>query len=221
MFCCQSWLLTMDRICSDLYALDMRRGRALLAYNMATTGGSILGPMISGWAVMSIVGWRLSFWIGLGTGGIAFLGVLLGMPESNHNVILDKRAKQIRNSNTSWKPQGPTDGDEKGWKYVVTKILTRPLTMLYREPLVFFTCMYLAFQYSLLYIFFQSYPIVFEGASSIPRVRLYTRKLTSDRDLRLQQGPRRPHLHWCRHRRPHLTPFPNRIRTLLPPLPLS
>ncbi|RDI80306.1 hypothetical protein Vi05172_g9764 [Venturia inaequalis] len=154
---------TISGICSDLYAGDFRRGRALLAYNMATTGGSVLGPIISGWAGMSSIGWRLSFWIGMAMGGTGMLLAIACMPETNHDVILDRRAKQIRVSDkTSWEPEGPTDGDEKGWKHIVTKVLARPLTMLCREPLVFFTCMYLAFQYSLLYIFLQSYPIIFE-----------------------------------------------------------
>jgi len=94
----RSRVLTRNGICSDLYAVDIRRGRALLAYNMATTGGSVLGPIISGWVSMSTIGWRLSFWIGMAMGGILFIGVLLGMPETNHNVIMDRRAKEMRNN---------------------------------------------------------------------------------------------------------------------------
>ncbi|THW80126.1 MFS general substrate transporter [Aureobasidium pullulans] len=64
--------ISLSRICADLYSDDMRRGRALLWYNMATTLGSTLGPLISGFAVFD--NWRLSYWIGLGYGGICFLG---------------------------------------------------------------------------------------------------------------------------------------------------
>lgn len=87
------------RICADLYAEDTRRGRALLGYNVATNFGSVLGPIISGWAVLDT--WRLSSWIGLGYSGACFLAVWFGMPESNANIILDKRAKHIRNTTGS------------------------------------------------------------------------------------------------------------------------
>lgn len=131
---------------------------------MATSAGSVLGPIISGWGDLSPVGWRLSFWIGMGMGGVGMLLTIVCMPETNHNIILDRRAKQIRKSSTtSWEPVGPTDREAKGWKYVTTKVVARPLTMLFTEPIVFCSCMYLAFQYSLLYIFLQSYPIIFEG----------------------------------------------------------
>lgn len=107
--------------------------------------------------------WRLSFWIGLAYSGACFLGVLFGMPETNAGIILDKRAKMIRKTKNSSIPHGPHDGDAFIWQDLVTKVLVRPVTMLHREPLVFFTCIYLAFQYAILYIFLQSYPIIFEG----------------------------------------------------------
>lgn len=111
-------------------------------------------------------------------GGTGLLLSAVCMPETNHNVILDRKAKQIRSSSrTSWEPRGPTDKDEKSWRYIVSKVLARPLIMLSREPLVFFTCTYLAFQYSLLYVFLQSYPIIFEGTFSIPRERPCARNL--------------------------------------------
>ncbi|THY22326.1 hypothetical protein D6D01_06345 [Aureobasidium pullulans] len=85
---------SLSRICADLYSDDMRRGRALLWYNMATTLGSTFGPLISGFAVFG--NWRLSYWIGIGYGGICFLGVLFLIPETNSRTILDKRAKKNR-----------------------------------------------------------------------------------------------------------------------------
>ncbi|THY88853.1 MFS general substrate transporter [Aureobasidium pullulans] len=151
---------TVSGICADLYSDDMRRGRALLWYNMATTLGSTLGPLISGFAVFD--NWRLSYWIGLGYGGICFLGVLFLIPETNSRTILDKRAKRIRKTEGTDLPRGPHEDDTFIWQDLLTKVLIRPVRMLCREPLVLGSCLYLAFQYSILYIYLQSYSIIFQ-----------------------------------------------------------
>ena len=36
---------------------------------------------------------------------------------------------------------------------------------MFKEPIVICTCMYLALQFGIFYIFFQVYPIVFQGKS--------------------------------------------------------
>ncbi|THZ71389.1 MFS general substrate transporter [Aureobasidium pullulans] len=125
---------TVSGICADLYSDDMRRGRALLWYNMATTLGSTLGPLISGFAVFD--NWRLT--------------------------ILDKRAKKIRKTEETDLPRGPHEDDTFIWQHLLTKVLIRPVRMLCREPLVLGSCLYLAFQYSILYIYLQSYSIIFQ-----------------------------------------------------------
>lgn len=157
--------ISLSRICADLYSDDMRRGRALLWYNMATTLGSTLGPLISGFAVFD--NWRLSYWIGLGYGGICFLGVLFLIPETNSRTILDKRAKKIPKTEETDLPRGPHEDDTFIWQNLLTKVLVRPVRMLYREPLVLGSCLYLAFQYSILYIYLQSYSIIFQGITSL------------------------------------------------------
>lgn len=156
---------SLSRICADLYSDDMRRGRALLWYNMATTLGSTLGPLISGFAVFD--NWRLSYWIGLGYGGICFLGVLFLIPETNSRTILDKRAKKIRKTEEIDLPRGPHEDDTFIWQNLLTKVLIRPVRMLCREPLVLGSCLYLAFQYSILYIYLQSYSIIFQGITNL------------------------------------------------------
>ncbi|THY79521.1 MFS general substrate transporter [Aureobasidium pullulans] len=137
--------ISLSRICADLYSDDMRRGRALLWYNMATTLGSTLGPLISGFAVFD--NWRLSYWIGLGYGGICFLG--------------------IRKTEETDLPRGPHEDDTFIWQNLLTKVLIRPVRMLCREPLVLGSCLYLAFQYSILYIYLQSYSIIFQGITNL------------------------------------------------------
>ncbi|PBP24102.1 MFS general substrate transporter [Diplocarpon rosae] len=150
---------TVSGMCADLYSGEFPRGDALLGYNIATQIGSVMGPVISGFAVD--ISWRLSFGFGIAYGTICFVGALLGAPETNSKVILDKRAKAIRDFKGSWMPRGPGDGEEINLKNFASKVLIRPLSMFCREPLVFFSCVYIAFQYGLFYVFLQSYTIIF------------------------------------------------------------
>ncbi|CZS97053.1 related to fluconazole resistance protein (FLU1) [Rhynchosporium agropyri] len=154
---------TAGGICADLYAKDLHRGHAILGYNMATQIGAVFGPIISGWAVMH--SWSLPFWVGLGIGAFCLTASIVGMPETNHNVILNKRAKQIQQTQQTQIPRGPLQGKKFVWKEFATKTLLRPLFML-KEQIVLFSCLYIAFQYAVFYIFLQSYPIIYEGIYS-------------------------------------------------------
>lgn len=147
-------------ICADLYQNDMRRGDALLAYNMLTSWGPVLGPIISGFAVQ--INWRLSFWVGLAYAVASFLP-LLWMPETNHCTILANHAKRLRKADGGPDIYGPFELVQISWKDMLGKKLFRPVVMFYTEPVVFFTCLYIAFQYAVFYTFLESYPIVYEG----------------------------------------------------------
>ena len=48
---------------------------------------------------------------------------------------------------------------------VVTVVLIRPIQM-FAEPLVLFTDLFLLYQYSILYLYFEAYPIIFKGKST-------------------------------------------------------
>ena len=45
---------------------------------------------------------------------------------------------------------------------LVTVVLARPLRM-FSEPLVFFTDLFLLYEYTIFYLNFESYPIIFKG----------------------------------------------------------
>lgn len=68
----------------------------------------------------------------------------------------EQRQDQVEQSNTLNATSVPGE---------IKSIFTRPFTMMFGEPLVFFTSAYLALVYSILYLFFQAYPIIFRGRS--------------------------------------------------------
>lgn len=56
----------------------------------------------------------------------------------------------------------PRDLEETDLNQLLTVVLTRPLRMLFYEPIVSCTCAYLALCYSIFYMSFQAFPIIFQ-----------------------------------------------------------
>ena len=57
----------------------------------------------------------------------------------------------------------PIELEKKGVKQMMTVTLMRPLHMIAYEAIVLFTCLYLSIAYSIFYLFFEAYPIIFQG----------------------------------------------------------
>ena len=53
--------------------------------------------------------------------------------------------------------------EKKGARQMMTVTLMRPVHMVIREAIVLFSCLYLALTYAIFYLFFEAYPIIFEG----------------------------------------------------------
>lgn len=59
--------------------------------------------------------------------------------------------------------KAPIELEKKGFKQMATVILTRPIRMFLFEALVLVTCTYLALIFGILYLYFEAYPIIFQG----------------------------------------------------------
>ena len=57
----------------------------------------------------------------------------------------------------------PIELEKKGAKQMLTVTLVRPLHMLVSEAIVLFTCLYLSLAYAIFYLFFEAYPLIFQG----------------------------------------------------------
>ncbi|KAI1770092.1 MFS transporter [Hypoxylon cercidicola] len=147
-------------IFADIYDDPVRRGQAIALIGL-TSLGPIIGPIISGF--VSPVSWRWTFWVGLIIAGATWPLVLV-LPETYPPVILLRRAKRMRAASPDHAQNvyAPIELEDNGWKHTVTVKLARPVVM-FKEPIVICTCMYLALQFGIFYIFFQVYPIVFQG----------------------------------------------------------
>jgi len=74
--------------------------------------------------------------------------------------LVDK-AKQLRRATKNWGIHAKQEEIEISFKELVSKNLSRPLKILFTEPIVFFISLYVAFVYGMLYLLLSAYPFVF------------------------------------------------------------
>jgi MFS family permease len=124
-----------------------------------TTFGPCAGPVISGY--ISPISWRWSFWVGLIFAGVTTIPLLL-VPETYAPVLLKHRAQKLRKIPGNEHIYAPIELEKQDIRHIITVVLTRPVRMFFFEAIVLFSCLYLSFAYGIFYMFFQSYPLIYE-----------------------------------------------------------
>ncbi|KAL0940345.1 Polyamine transporter 3 [Colletotrichum truncatum] len=149
-------------ILADIYGNPETRGRAMTAFMVMTTFGPLFAPIVSGFCSPTI-GWRWTFWIALMYAGLTLLPVAL-LPETYAPILLTRRARKIRKSDPSLASTvvAPRELESTDFKQLATVVLTRPVRMLLFEPIVSCSCAYLALVYTIFYMSFQAFPIIFQ-----------------------------------------------------------
>jgi hypothetical protein len=89
------------------------------------------------------------------------------MPESYAPVILARKAAKMRKETGNENIFARSELESKSMSYVMTIVMTRPFRMLFHESIVLFTCMYLSLAFAIFYLYFEAYPIIFQGPNSI------------------------------------------------------
>jgi multidrug resistance protein len=133
------------------------RARATSSFLAAPFLGPSLGPFLGGF-VAQYKNWQWTQWISLFILVGAYLSSL-GMEETYKKIILQKRAKKLNIA----PPKQVFPSGLAGIKFILTVTLLRPVTMLFTEPIVAFMSLYNAFTFSILFAFFEAFPIVFGG----------------------------------------------------------
>jgi multidrug resistance protein len=142
---------------SDIWPPEKRSGPMSL-YVSTPFFGPALGPLL-GAAVSETLGWRWTSWL------ILFFTIVLVLApapfyrESYKPILLRQRAKKRGLP----LPRSPTEG--LSWPRIIStytsKTLSRPLHMLFTEPIIAAFNAYSAFNFGLLYAFFAAFPYVF------------------------------------------------------------
>lgn len=134
----------------------------MLIWSTSATCGPVLGPVIGGFAAQA-EGWKWTIWELMWLSGFSLVVHIFLFPETSHENILYRRCRRLRRLTRN--PQITCDV-EKGierisGRYVLMNIVVKPILLNFKEPMVFLLNLYTALIYGLLYIWFESFGIVF------------------------------------------------------------
>ncbi|KAK7230047.1 hypothetical protein V2G26_002217 [Clonostachys chloroleuca] len=146
-------------IYADIFDIPEERGNAVSIYGCVTAMLPPFGPIISGYVVEKY-SWRLSFWIALAISGV-FLPLILWLPETYIHFI--RRQHMKRNNIELAVVNDPYGKEQPSLREELKIVFARPFIMIVKEPVVLFTGLYLSLIYATLYLFFQSYFIIYQG----------------------------------------------------------
>lgn len=125
--------------------------------------GPVLGPLLGGFAAQA-KGWRWTIWELTWLCASVLVILFFLMPETSSANILYRRARRLRKATGEGrlKSQSEIDAaDHTTRDHLI--VLGRAFTLTLFEPIVFVLDLYIALLYGLLYIWFESFPLVFGG----------------------------------------------------------
>jgi MFS family permease len=131
-------------------------------YAVCVVGGPCLAPII-GAAIINNpnLGWQWTEYI---QAIITFFSVAVtavGLPETYHSVLLKRKAARLRRETGDERYWHPQEKEKINLENVLTKYVSRPLRMLFTEPMVTCIAAYASFIYGLLFFQLEAFPIVF------------------------------------------------------------
>ncbi|KAI0084944.1 MFS general substrate transporter [Irpex rosettiformis] len=141
---------------------DEWRAVVIGLWGLAAVSGPVLGPVIGGFAVQA-EGWTWSIWILCWLSGATFVFLALFLPETSSQSLLYRRAYRIRKltGDPRFKSMGEIEGENMTLGEIAQMTLVRPFILGFTEPIVAFWNVYIALVYGILYIFIESFNVVF------------------------------------------------------------
>ena len=199
-------LAVVGAVFADMFN-NRQRGLAITLFSITVFCGPLLSPFIGGFIDISYLGWR---WTEYLVAIMGFTGLVLSfifLEETYPPVILVNKASELRRRTKNWGIHAKQEEIEIDFRELIEKNLSRPMRMLFTEPIVLLLSIYMAFVYGLLYLFLTFYEIVFqqihgfnEGVGGLPYFGMivgeilagiymildqprYNKKLTANNDM--------------------------------------
>lgn len=139
----------------------LQRANAMAGFSAMVYTGPALGPVVAGFLELK-EDWRWSFYVLLWLGGVTAL-IMLTIPETYAPTILHNKAKRIRKAQIPGYEdvKAPIEATGKTLVEIYKVALTRPWIILF-DTISLLCAIYMAIVYTLLYMLFSIYPIVFQ-----------------------------------------------------------
>ena len=143
----------------DIWPLEVR-GIAVSFYSVMVVGGPSIGPII-GSAILQGPGWRWTEYVQAIWTFFVFAITFFCLPEVYPLVLLSRKARKLRKETGDERYHHPHEDIKVDVRSIVTKQLSRPMKMLFTEPIVTCIAFYAAFVYAVLYLTLEAFPFVF------------------------------------------------------------
>ncbi|ETI20214.1 hypothetical protein G647_08248 [Cladophialophora carrionii CBS 160.54] len=149
---------------AELYS-PQKRALGIGIWGLAcVTEPPALGPLLGGFAA-DAKGWRWTMWVLMWIAGLNLLMLLVFLPETSSKNILYRRAQRLRRLTGNDKLK--TKAEMAFQQVTVVKIaqmtIVRPWVLTFTEPLIFLLHMWVALIFGILFVWFESFPLVFVG----------------------------------------------------------
>ncbi|RYP11236.1 hypothetical protein DL764_000192 [Monosporascus ibericus] len=155
-------LATGGATIADCYG-PARAAFGICIWSFFGIGGPVFGPLIGGY-VAPQHGWRWTIWVFTWMCAFVWLLLFFLLPETNTANILYRRAKRLRKATGDNRLRSQSEIDAA---HHTTRdrllVLGRAFTLTFSEPIVFVVDLYTALLYGVLFIWFESFPLVFGG----------------------------------------------------------
>lgn len=142
-------------------------------WSIATICGPSLGPLF-GSVFSQVLGWRWTFWFMLIILGAALLVLTFFLPETHQETLLHRKALRLRalTGNPNITSAGEVANAKMTAGELAIDIIWRPLEITIFEPVVLLINIYLALVYSVMYLWFEAFPIVLMGTYNFNLIQM-------------------------------------------------
>lgn len=135
---------------------------SISAWSIAAVCAPSMGPLFG--AIVTVKGnFHWTFWFVCITSGVSFLFLSWFLPESYGKTILYRKAERLRalTGNEKIVSEGHIENSKLSPREMAIDILWRPFEIILFEPVVLLINVYIGLVYSIMYIWFEAFPIVF------------------------------------------------------------
>ncbi|CAG8933202.1 unnamed protein product [Penicillium salamii] len=144
---------------ADMWEAD-DQGYAVAYVVLSSVGGSTVGPFFGG-MIGQWLDWHWVFWMQLIVGAVTQIIHFFVVPETRASILVDREARRRRKEGIDvW---GPNELKTPQLDvHDVLRIWIRPFEMFIREPIVLFLSLLSGFSDALIFVFTESFSLVFE-----------------------------------------------------------
>jgi DHA1 family multidrug resistance protein-like MFS transporter len=121
------------------------RGLAVAVFSATVFMGPLLAPFIGGFITQSELGWRWTEYISSFMGFVSFTLLLFFMEETYPPVVLINKASELRRRTKNWGIHAKQEEIEVDFKELIIKNVSRPMRILFTEPIVLLITIYMSF----------------------------------------------------------------------------